>query len=189
MSDQPTQPEWGPPPQQPPPQRPAGEWGAPPPPKPPTDKPPTDKPPWWRRTWVVATGTFFLGAIIGTAGANDQPQVQVRTVTVTSIVTSLVTPATTVGVTTTAPATTRAPVTTAAPREWTEGIYEVGREIPVGTYKTSGGGGDNCYYARLRSDATTDIIANNNSTGPMTMRVRPTDKFVEFAGGCTWRKV
>jgi hypothetical protein len=136
----------------------------------------------------VATATFFLGAIVGTFGGNEEPQV--RTVTVTSIVTSLVTPATTVGATpTTRAPTTRAPTTTAAPREWTEGIYEVGSEIPVGTYKTPGGGGDNCYYARLSSDNTGDIIANNNSSGPMTVRVRRTDKFVEFSGGCTWRKV
>jgi hypothetical protein len=105
MAGQPTQPGWGPPV---PPQRPPSNWGAPPPPK-----PPSGKPPWWRRTWVVATATFFPGAMLGTAGAGEQ-----RTVTVTSI--SLVTvtseaPTTTVQATTTAAPTTQPRPTTTRP--------------------------------------------------------------------------
>jgi hypothetical protein len=57
---------------------------------------------------VLAIAGFVAGAVVGTAGAGEQ---QVRTVTVTSIVTSLVT----VAPTTTEPTTTkttRAPTTT-----------------------------------------------------------------------------
>jgi hypothetical protein len=101
MSDQPTQPGgWGPPPEQPP-QRPRGE-----------PPPPSDEPPWWRRTWVIALAAFVAGALVGNAGAS--PSQEVRTVTVTSIVTSLV-PATTVQATTTAAPTTRRPTTTRRP--------------------------------------------------------------------------
>jgi hypothetical protein len=89
--------------------------------------------------------------------------------------------------TTTPPPTTEAPPTTEPPiTEWTEGTYEVGQEIKPGTYKTPGG--DNCYYARLSSDSTSDIIANNLSSGPMTVRVRKTDKYIQFSGSCTWRR-
>jgi len=72
-------------------------------------------------------------------------------------------------------------------RVWKDGLYEVGKEIKPGVYKTSGGGDlGGCYYARLSSDQTSDIIANNISEGPQTMRVRVTDAFVEFTGGCAW---
>jgi hypothetical protein len=67
-----------------------------------------------------------------------------------------------------------------------DGLYEVGNEIRAGTYKTSGG--QDCYYARLKSDNTNDIIANNITSGPQTVRVRSSDAFVEFSGGCTWRR-
>jgi hypothetical protein len=111
MSDDPTQPGgWGLPPEQPP-QRP---WGEPPPP----DKP-SDKPPWWRSNWFIATVAFLLGAWVGNARANPEPQQVVRTVTVTSVVTSLVPmstllPPPTAAPTTRRPATTR-PATTRAP--------------------------------------------------------------------------
>jgi hypothetical protein len=140
---------------------------------------------------VIATATFVLGVILGTAGAGEPTT---RTVTVTSLVTVTAAPTTAVAAatTTTAPPTTRPPATsppTTQLPEWTDGTYEVGKEIRAGTYKTPGNTGEVCYYARLRSDDTSDIIANNLSKGPMTVRVRSTDKFVEFNGGCTWRKV
>jgi hypothetical protein len=84
-----------------------------------------------------------------------------------------------------APTTSSPPVTRPDIPVFTDGVYEVGGEIEPGTYKTPGGA--DCYYARLRSDDTSDIIANNSSTGPQTLRVRTTDKFVEFSGGCEWR--
>jgi len=77
---------------------------------------------------------------------------------------------------------------TTKPGTYQDGMYEVGQEIKAGTYKTSGGSDRPCYYARLRSDETSDIIANNITEGPQTVRVRPGDAFVEFSGGCTWRR-
>src|SRR5829696_172199 len=94
-------------------------------------------------------------------------------------------------------ATTRPPQTTQPPQTtrpapppaptFTDGVYEVGAEIKPGTYKTRGsGGGIGCYWARLRTPE--DIIDNNISTGPMTMIIRSGDGFVEFSGGCEWRR-
>jgi hypothetical protein len=60
---------------------------------------------------------------------------------------------------------------------------------PAGSYRTAGGGGSPCYYARLKTDDTTSYIANNLSSGPMRMTVRSSDGYVELSGGCEWTKV
>jgi hypothetical protein len=87
-------------------QEPPGGWGA----RPPAGQPPGGRPPWWRQGWVLGVVGFLLGAFVASATQEEQP---VRTVTVTSIVTSLV-PAPT---TTTEPPTTRAePPTTESTR-------------------------------------------------------------------------
>jgi hypothetical protein len=71
----------------------------------------------------------------------------------------------------------------------TDGLYKVGADIPAGSYRTAGGGGSPCYYARLKTDDTSSYIANNISSGPMRMTVRSSDGYVEFSGGCKWTKV
>jgi hypothetical protein len=86
-------------------QEPPGGWGAPPP-----GQPSGSRPPWWRQGWVLGVVGFMLGAFVGSAGQEEQP---VRTVTVTSIVTSLVTRAAT---TTTRRPTTTEPATTTTRR-------------------------------------------------------------------------
>ena len=72
-----------------------------------------------------------------------------------------------------------------------EGTYEVGTgdgQIAPGKYKSPGpSSGSQCYYARLSSDTTTDIIANDLKQGPMTMTVQSSDKYVEI-NGCTFTK-
>jgi hypothetical protein len=112
MGDRPTEPipptgGWGQPPQGPP-----GGWGTPPPPGPPR---PPDQLPWWRRAWgaglIWGVLGFVVGAVAGGAGAQQEP----RTVTVTSIVTSIV-PAST---TTTEPPTTTEPEPTTTVRATT----------------------------------------------------------------------
>jgi hypothetical protein len=64
-------------------------WGQPPPggrgARPPA--PPGAEPPWWRRGWVIGVASFLVGAAVGSAGESPP---ETRTVTVTSIVTSLV---------------------------------------------------------------------------------------------------
>ena len=86
-----------------------------------------------------------------------------------------------------APKPTPAPAPAAA--TFSDGLYKVGSDIPAGSCRTAGGGGSPCYYARLKTDDTTSYIANNLSLGPMRMTVRSSDGYVEFSGGCEWRKV
>jgi hypothetical protein len=96
-------------------QEPPGGWGA----RPPAGQPPGGRPPWWRQGWVLGVVGFLLGAFVANATQEEQP---VRTVTVTSIVTSLVPAPTTTTeppTSTTEPPTTestRAPTTTRRPR-------------------------------------------------------------------------
>jgi hypothetical protein len=66
----------------------------------------------------------------------------------------------------------------------------VGQDIDPGTYHTdSPSGGGNCYYALLSSTNTSDIIDNNNTTGPATITVGSGVKAVETQGCDGWQKV
>jgi hypothetical protein len=157
------------------------------------------KPPFYRHGWFSLV-TFLVGSIIGGAlglAAASSQEPQTRTVTEVSVqeiptfkescsdytrVEDIAVCRKAQEKREAAQTTTSPPVTKPDIEVFTDGLYEVGAEIKPGTYKTPGGA--DCYYARLSSDDTSDIIANNSSTGPQTVRVRPTDKFVEFSGGC-----
>jgi hypothetical protein len=67
-----------------------------------------------------------------------------------------------------------------------DGVYVVGKDIPSGTYHTTGGG--ECYFATLNSTNTFDIIDNNNFSGPETVDVSGATAF-QISGGCTWTKI
>lgn len=72
-----------------------------------------------------------------------------------------------------------------------DGVYVVGRDIPAGTYHTSGNNGgfnDQCYYATLGSTNTSNILDNNNFNGPETVDLSGVYAF-QITGGCTWRKI
>ena len=70
------------------------------------------------------------------------------------------------------------------------GLYVVGTDIAPGTYHTTGddGGGD-CYWARLASTDTTNIIDNNNTTGPSTITIYSSDRAFQTEGCADWHKV
>jgi hypothetical protein len=101
----------------------------------------------------------------------------------------------------TAPSATTPPVTTppapttpvVPPPAWEgatsfgDGLYQVGRDIPAGLFRTPGDG-DGCYWARLSSNAGSlaSIIANDFFTGPSSVTVAATDAFVSFSSGCVW---
>ena len=55
-----------------------------------------------------------------------------------------------------------------------DGTYLVGVDIQPGMYRTSGG--SQCYWARLSSLDTSDIIDNHNSSGPQVIEILPTDR-------------
>jgi hypothetical protein len=66
----------------------------------------------------------------------------------------------------------------------TDGTYLVGTDIQPGMYRTPGGSA--CYWARLRSLDTSDIIDNNNSTGPQVIEILPTDRAFKTSNCQTW---
>jgi hypothetical protein len=66
-----------------------------------------------------------------------------------------------------------------------DGVYVVGQDIPGGTWHTSGG--SQCYEATLASTDTSNIIDNNNFTGPDTVSLAGAKAF-DINGGCTWRQ-
>lgn len=70
-----------------------------------------------------------------------------------------------------------------------DGIYEVGTDIPGGTYKTTGrGSAFGCYYAVLRrpnSDGIDNIISNNNIDGPGIVQV-VSGQYLELSGCGDW---
>jgi hypothetical protein len=64
-----------------------------------------------------------------------------------------------------------------------DGVYVIGKDIPGGTWHTSGG--SQCYEATLASTDTSNIIDNNNFTGPDTVSLAGAKAF-DISGGCTW---
>lgn len=87
------------------------------------------------------------------------------------------------------------PVATLTEGVVSDGIFEVGPEIKPGKYKTAGPDKDSimpvCYFERKRDldDNFESIIANEAISGPATMKVGKGDAYVEFSGGCVWKKV
>jgi hypothetical protein len=69
--------------------------------------------------------------------------------------------------------------------QFTDGIYQVGRDIQPGTYHTDGSG-DSCYFALLGADGQ-DIIDNNIVNGPVTTTIN--SPYFESNGCGTWTKV
>jgi hypothetical protein len=67
-----------------------------------------------------------------------------------------------------------------------DGVYVVGQDIPGGTWHTSGG--SQCYEATLNSTDTSNIIDNNNFTGPDTVSLAGAKAF-DISGGCTWNHI
>lgn len=73
---------------------------------------------------------------------------------------------------------------------WNDGMYQVGDDIKPGRYRTTNVDNNMCYYARLSGDSGElgDIISNNLADGPMSVTVNRTDAFIEFNGGCEWKR-
>jgi hypothetical protein len=74
------------------------------------------------------------------------------------------------------PSATQPPSTPTGPKSVIEqdGTYLVGVDIRPGVYRTLGG--SQCYWARLSSLDTSDIIDNNNSSGPQVIEILATDR-------------
>ena len=121
-------------------------------------------------------------AIAGVAvvlAACRAPSQTAATTTVTSTLQPVVTKTTTVTYT---PPPPPGPKTTID----TNGTFAVGTDIVPDTYRTAGGSG--CYWARLRTLDTGDVIDNNVSDGPQIVRISPTDAAFITRGCGSWQK-
>jgi hypothetical protein len=67
-----------------------------------------------------------------------------------------------------------------------DGVYVIGSDIPGGTWHSSGG--QQCYEATLASTDTSNIMDNNNFTGPDTVDLSGAKAF-DITGGCTWQQI
>ncbi len=67
-----------------------------------------------------------------------------------------------------------------------EGMYLVGDDIEPGTYKAESSSG--CYWARLASGDTSDIVDNDNVDGPAVITVAAGDYAVQVSGCGTFKR-
>jgi hypothetical protein len=69
------------------------------------------------------------------------------------------------------------------------GDYMVGSDLQPGTYRNTGGG-QACYYARLRgfTHALSEVIANNNTGGSAIVTIAASDKGFTSTGCGTWMR-
>ncbi|WP_156349678.1 MULTISPECIES: hypothetical protein [unclassified Mycobacterium] len=68
-----------------------------------------------------------------------------------------------------------------------DGTFIVGTDIEPGTYRSAGKSG--CYWARLRSLNTNDVIDNNVNDGPQAVQILPTDRAFMTRNCGVWQKV
>ncbi|MFC3449015.1 hypothetical protein [Amycolatopsis speibonae] len=111
-------------------------------------------------------------------GANAVPPVP-ATVTVTAEAA----PAPTVTVPAPPVTSGRAAVVTPADR-FADGTYLVGTEVEAGSYRSPGpvsGGNGHCYWARLRTDGVSKIVADQLTTGAARFTTRK-GEYVQVAG-------
>lgn len=172
---------------------------APPPPPPMQHRSPN---PWFRRTWAIvaiALVAFFVGIGAGAATNTTNTAASAPTVTTTAPAPA---PSTVTHHAPAPPAKTRTlkptVIKTVATRTHTmtvtftpkpkpainDGVYQVGRDINPGTWRTQGG--NDCYF-EIDNDANGNNIANNgDSTGPQIAQVS-TGQYLQLSGGCDWR--
>ncbi len=158
-----------------------------------------------RRRWPWALGTivaFGVGIGVGSAGQTPQnatlaaqPAPAAKTVTV-----SAPAPAPEVRTVTAPPVTQTVTVTdqqqappppqaAAGPlTSFGDGTYKVGTDIAAGSYKTSGARdpGGECYWARLKDDSGSNIIANDLTAGSTRFTTK-TGEYVQISG-CDFAK-
>ncbi len=138
-------------------------------------------------TALLAVVGFFTA--IGAIGAAASGGTGTKTVTEPGPTVTVTQAAPTVTVTKTVTRTRDVTPTANAQGEATQisadGVYVIGQDIPGGTWHTSGG--SQCYEATLGSTDTSNIIDNNNFTGPDTVSLTGAKAF-NISGGCTWRQ-
>lgn len=204
----PLQPQQSPPERQPgwqPPQRTSPQGYPPPrngyPPRQPRHAPPPRR----RWPWVVG-GVFLLLVIIGIVNGGNRsapitagnvpelttteataPTLESEAPIATPEPTSIRTPRPTAKPKPTPKSTPVGPLTTFGP-----GTYVVGTDILPGTYRSAGPTSDLfCYWARLKdtSGDMSAIVANDNTSGPTTVTISPSDGAFTTSRCQEWHKI
>jgi hypothetical protein len=67
------------------------------------------------------------------------------------------------------------------------GTYLVGQDIDPGTYRAAAT--DGCYWARLSTLNTSDIIDNDNANGPVVVEIAASDKAFTASGCAKFHKI
>lgn len=137
-------------------------------------------------SWVVVG--FVVLMIIGLASGGGGKSKTGSQVAATS-------PITTPARTTTTPTTSQSSSGTSsssapsAGPTFGDGTHQVGTDIPAGTYRTNGQ--DGCYWERLRGTggSFSDIIANDNATGPAIVTIARTDAAFKSQNCGTWSRL
>jgi hypothetical protein len=143
---------------------------------------------WVRSHWiaiVTAAVLFFVGIGIGAAGGSDESATETTTVTNTQVKTRTQVKTKTVVQTKTAEA--------AGPSGSIEGdgTFLVGEDVAPGTYRAAAASSGNCYWARLKdlNGNVNSIVANGNTSGPVLLRVAPSDYAIETTGCETFKRI
>lgn len=141
-----------------------------------------------RAATVAATGVLAVGLIAGCSGSTKTVAGPTTTATVTATVNATVTarPVVTKVVATKTKVRTET-YTPPPPHAYGDGTYVVGQDIKPGRYQTSASGSI-CYWARLSSLNTNDIIENGNPTGQTTIQVQSGDKALQIQGDCKFSR-
>jgi hypothetical protein len=137
--------------------------------------------PRWGPTLFAMWGKkiAIAAAAVALAGCTTPSQNAATTVTETSTLQPVITNTVTVTYT---PPPPPGPKTTID----SDGTYVVGVDIVPGTYRSAGG--SSCYWARLNSLNTNDIIDNNGSAGPQAVEISATDKAFQTEHCPSWHK-
>jgi hypothetical protein len=130
---------------------------------------------WARTHWVaiaIAAVLFLIG--IGIGASSSSSTTETTTVTTTKVTTTEATVLQTV---------TEKPPAPAGTIEG-DGTFLVGKDIRAGLYHAPASTTGNCYWARLHDldNGDNSIIDNNNSSGPVLLKVARTD-FARPEGG------
>jgi hypothetical protein len=163
----------------------------PPPQGPQHGQPPGKSWPARHKVLTVIGGVVAAFILIGAIGAAASGKTKTVRVAVPGPTVTVTAPAVTVTATTTVTATATATATVQATANpsgeatqiSSDGVYVIGQDIPGGTWHTSGG--SQCYEATLGSTDTSNILDNNNFTGPDTVSLAGAKAF-DVSGGCTW---
>jgi hypothetical protein len=139
------------------------------------------------RKWPWVLGilvAFGLGAAVGGSGGSTPAVAPAASGSTTTTVTAVAPAPAPVTVTAQAAAPVAPPAPAGPATSFGDGTFKVGTDIAAGSYKTSGPRDSAmplCYWARLKDDSGSNIIANDNSQGPTRFTTK-VGEYVQIAG-------